>query len=321
MPFTFTRIFTLALAFAASLGASTAAQAQWKPDRLVTLIVPYSPGGGTDAQSRAVARELQRIWGQPVIVENTAGADGLIGTRKVIEARPDGYTLLVQLNSLTLLKHLPGFKGTDPVTQLAPVSAFASLPGVFVVNAKLPVKTVGEMTRYCKAQPCSFGTTENVARLQAQMYKAENAIDNMVVVNYKGGGQLITDIVANNVNVGIMGITAALPHYKSGALRILASAGKKRSAVLPDVPSATEAGMPGMDEPVWYGVFAPKDTPVSIVQGVAAAVREAVKADDVKKIFGALGSEAIGNTPAEFAAMVKVEADRMAALVKRFPIE
>jgi tripartite-type tricarboxylate transporter receptor subunit TctC len=313
----------LALALIAALGAAPAARAQapWKPDKQVTLVVPYSPGGGTDAQSRAVARELQRIWGQTVIVDNTAGADGLIGTRKVIESKPDGYTLLVQLNSLTLLKHLPTFKGTDPVTQLAPVSAFASLPGVVVANAKLPIKSVAELTKYCKANPCSFGTTENVARLQAQMYKAETGIDNLVVVNYKGGGQLITDLVANNVNVAIMGITAAMPHYKSGALRVLASAGKKRSPVMPEVPSAQEAGMPGMDEPIWYGVFVPKDTPAAIVQGIAAAVREAVRADDVKKTFAVLGSDAIGNSPAEFAAMVKDEGDRMGALAKRFPIE
>jgi len=314
---------TLALALIAALGAASAAQAQatWKPDKQVTLVVPYSPGGGTDAQSRAVARELQRIWGQTVIVDNTAGADGLIGTRKVIESRPDGYTLLVQLNSLTLLKHLPTFKGTDPVTQLVPVSAFASLPVVLVANAKLPIKTVAELTQYCKANPCSFGTTENVARLQAQMYKAETGIDNLVVVNYKGGGQLITDLVANHVNVAIMGITAALPHYKSGALRVLASAGKKRSPVMPEVPSALEAGMPGMDDPIWYGVFAPKDTPANIVQGIAAAVHEAVKGEEVKKTFTVLGSEAIGNSPAEFATMVKEEADRMGTLVKRFPIE
>ena len=314
---------TLVLAFIAALGAASVAHAQatWKPDRQVTLVVPYSPGGGTDAQSRAVARELQRIWGQTVIVDNTAGADGLIGTRKVIESKPDGYTLLVQLNSLTLLKHLPTFKGTDPVAQLVPVSAFAALPVVVVANAKLPIKTVAELTAYCKANPCSFGTTENVARLQAQMYKAETGIDNLVVVNYKGGGQLITDLVANHVNVAIMGITAALPHYKSGALRVLASAGKKRSPVMPEVPSALEAGMPGMDEPIWYGVFAPKDTPANIVQGIAAAVREAVKGDEVKKTFATLGSDAIGNSPAEFATMVKEEGDRMGALVKRFPIE
>ena len=309
----------------AMVGAMTAfdaqAQAAWKPEKPVTLVVPYAPGGGTDAQSRAVARELQRLWGQTVIVDNTSGADGLIGTRKVIEAKPDGYTLLVQLPSLTLLKHLPTFKGTDPVTQLVPVSAFSSLPGIFVANAKLPLKTAVEAARYCKTTPCSFGTTENIARLQGQMWKADNGLDNLVIANYKGGGQLITDLVANNVNVAIMGITAVMPHYKSGALRILATAGKKRSSVTPEVPSAAEAGIAGFDSTTWYGIFAPKGTPDPIVQGIAAAVHQAVSSDEVKKAFSSLGAEAIGNTPSEFAALVREEGERMGALVKRFPIE
>ena len=317
------RRIALAATFAAALGVSSAtfAQTNWKPDRQVTIVVPYSPGGGTDAQARAVARELQRIWGQPVIVDNTAGADGLIGTHKVAESKPDGHTLLVQLPSLTLLKHVPGFKGVDPVQQLVPVSAFSALPGIFVANAKLPVKNMAELTRYCKTQLCTFGTTENIARLQGQMWKAENGLDSLVIVNYKGGGQLITDLVANNVNVGIMGLTAVLPHYKSGTIRILATAGKKRSVVTPEVPSALEAGVPGFEETTWYGVFAPKNTPPDVVQGIAAAIREAVKADEVKKAFAVLGSEPIGNSPAEFAAMVREQSEHVGALVKRFPLE
>jgi len=320
MRFEIRSVAAMAMAALCSL-AATAAHAQWKPERQVTLVVPYAPGGGVDAQTRAVAKELQRIWGQPVIVDNTAGADGLIGTRKVIESKPDGYTLLVQINALTLSKHLPTFKGPDPMTQLVPITAFSALPGVFVANAKLPVKTVAELVRYCKTTPCSFGTTENVARLQGQMWKAENGLDSLVIVNYKGGGQLITDLVANNVNVAIMGITAALPHYKNGTLRILASAGKKRSAVTPEVPSAAEAGVNGFDIPTFYGLLAPKGTPDNVVQGVVAAVQEAVKTEDVKKAFAVIGSEAIGNTPAEFAAMLREEGDRMGGLVKRFPIE
>jgi len=314
------RTAAMAMAALCSL-AATVAHAQWKPEKQVTLVVPYAPGGGVDAQTRAVAKELQRIWGQTVIVDNTSGADGLIGTRKVIESRPDGYTLLVQINALTLSKHLPTFKGPDPVTLLTPISAFSALPGVFVANAKLPVKTVAELVRYCKANPCSYGTTETYARLQGQMWKAENGLDSLVIVNYKGGGQLITDLVANNVNASIMGITAALPHYKTGSLRILASAGKKRSIVTPEVPSGSEAGVVGFDTLTWYGVFAPKGTPDNVVQGVAAAVQEAVKAEDVKKAFAVIGSEPIGNTPAEFAAMVREEGERLSALVKRFPLE
>lgn len=315
----------LALAFTTLTiaGFHAGAHAHWKPDRPVTLVVPYAPGGGNDVQARAVAQELARIWGQPVIVDNSPGADGMIGTRKAIAAKPDGLTLLVQIPSITVLKSVPSSKGFDPVSQLVPVSAFSSLPGVFVTNAKVPGRSLSDVVRNCKAaaQPCSFGTTENVARLQAKMLGAESGIDNLIVVNYKGGGQLIPDLVANNVNMAIMGITAALPHHKSGSLRILAIMGKKRAQVAPDVPSAGEAGFPSLGAITWYGLFAPKGTPTTIVEGIASAVSEAVKAESVLKTFSSLGAEPIGNTPVEFTAMVRDESQRMDALAKRFPLE
>lgn len=313
----------LAAALALSVGACLAQAPSWKPDHAVTLVVPYAPGGGTDAQARAVARQLQAMWGQPVVVDNTAGADGLIGTRKVIDARPDGHTLLVQIPSLTLIRHTPAFKGIDPLGQLVPVSEFSSLPGVFVVNARLPVKSLAELVRHCKAAepPCSVGTTENAARMQARQFGAETGLDNLVVANYKGGGQLVTDLVANNVNVGIMGQTAVLQQHKAGALRIVATMGRRRSPALPDVPTVAEAGFPDFTADTWYGVFAPRGTPAPVVDGIAAAVREAVKDEAVKKAFAAIGSEPVGSTPAEFAAQVREESGRMAGLAKRFPIE
>jgi tripartite-type tricarboxylate transporter receptor subunit TctC len=311
-----------ALTVAACLPLAALA-ADWKPDRPVTLVVPYSPGGGTDAQTRVVAKELQQIWGQPVIVENVPGADGVIGTRKVIDAKPNGLTLLVQLPSLTLIKHLPTFKGSDPLAQLAPVSAFSALPGVVTANAALPVKSMEQLVRYCKsaATPCSVGTTENMARLQARIMGEENALPTLVVANYKGGGQMITDLVANNISFAIAGSTAVLPFVKTGALRVVMTMGDKRSAVLPDVPTAIEAGYPSFDATTWYGLFAPKGTPAEVQEGIAAAVRQAVKREDVRKSLFTIGAEPVGNTPAEFAAMVQREAKRIDAQVKRFPLD
>ena len=316
------RRLALALAFAASLPWAASA-ADWKPDHPVTLVVPYSPGGGTDAQARVVAKELQQIWGQPVIVENLPGADGVIGTRRVIDSKPNGLTLLVQLPSLTLIKHLPTFKGIDPLAQLAPVSAFSTLPGVVTANASLPVKSMDELVRYCKtaSPPCSLGTTENMARLQARMLGAESALPSLIVVNYKGGGQLITDLVANNVSFAIAGSTAVLPHVRSGALKVVMTMGDKRSSILPDVPNAIESGFPSFDATTWYGIFAPRGTPADIQQGVAAAVRAAVKEESVRKSFSVIGAEPVGNTPAEFTAMVQREAKRVEALARRFPLE
>lgn len=297
--------------------------AEWKPERTVTLVVPYSPGGGVDAQTRAVAQELAKAWGQSVVVENAPGADGLIGTKKVIATKPDGHTLLVQINAITVVKHIPSNKGFDPLPDLLPVSAFSQLPGVFVANGGVPGKTLAEVVRNCKSspKPCSFGTTESTARLQARQLAVEAGLDNMVVVNYKGGGQLITDLVAGNVNMSIMGVTAAMPHYKSGALKILATMGAKRASVTPDVPSAAEAGFPSMSNVTWYGLFAPKGTPKNVVDGIAAAVAQAVKGEATTKTFTTLGAEAIGNSPAEFEAMVRKEGERIDELVKRFPLE
>ncbi|MBT2322239.1 tripartite tricarboxylate transporter substrate binding protein [Variovorax paradoxus] len=311
-----------ALALAACLPVAAIA-ADWKPDRPVTLVVPYSPGGGVDAQTRVVAKELQQIWGQPVIVENVPGADGVIGTRKVIDAKPNGQTLLVQIPSLTLIKHLPTFKGIDPLAQLVPVSAFSALPGVVTANAALPVKSMEQLVRYCKsaATPCSVGTTENMARLQARILGEESALPTLVVANYKGGGQMITDLVANNISFAIAGSTAVMPFVKTGALRVVMTMGDRRSAVLPDVPSAIEAGFASFDATTWYGLFAPKGTPAEIQQGIAAAVREAVKSEDVRKSLSTIGAEPVGNTPAEFTAKVQREAKRIEAQVKRFPLE
>jgi tripartite-type tricarboxylate transporter receptor subunit TctC len=312
----------VALVLAACLPVAAFA-ADWKPDRPVTLVVPYSPGGGVDTQTRVVAKELQQIWGQPVVVENVPGADGVIGTRKVVDAKPNGQTLLVQIPSLTLIKHLPTFKGIDPLAQLEPVSAFSALPGVVTVNAALPVKSMEQLVRYCKsaATPCSVGTTENMARLQARILGEESALPTLVVANYKGGGQMITDLVANNISFAIAGSTAVMPFAKTGALRVVMTMGDKRSAVLPDVPTAIEAGFASFDATTWYGVFAPKGTPAEIQQGIAAAVREAVKSEDVRKSLSTIGAEPVGSTPAEFTAVVQREAKRIEAQVKRFPLE
>ena len=317
------RACALLLAAVAAVATAPAAAADWKPEKTVTLVVPYSPGGGTDVQARHLARQLEKLWGQAVIVDNAAGADGLIGTRKVMDAKPDGLTLLVQLPSLTLIKHTPAFKGIDPVGQLVPVSAFAELPGVAVVNDTIPGKTMAEVVAYCKtaAKPCSLGTTENIARLQASSLAAESNLPTLIVANYKGGGQLITDMLGRNVNIGLMGLTAVLPHQRSGALRVVMTFGHRRSSVLPNVPNAIESGFPNFDMTTWYGVFAPKGTPPAIVEAVAATIKQAVKSEDVRNAFASIGSEPVGNSPAEFAAMVKADVERFGALAKRFPLD
>jgi tripartite-type tricarboxylate transporter receptor subunit TctC len=314
-------IGTASLLFGLMLAPWAVAQTAWKPTKPVTIIVPYSPGGGNDAVGRFLAKELQRLWGQPVNVENHAGADGLVGTRKAIDAKPDGYTLLVQIPSLVLNAYLPGFKGIDPVKQLVPVSAFARLSGVIAINASIPANSMAELVTFCKtgAQPCSFATTEAGARLRAQQLGVD--IPSLVVVNYKGGGQLITDLVGNSVNIALMGYTAVIPYMNSKALKVIMSVGKARTPVLPDVPTAVEAGFPQLESDTWYGLFAPLATPPEIVESISATVREALKDEGLRKSFATIGGVTVGNSPAEFAAIVRDDAEKWRELVRRFPIQ
>ena len=312
----------IALTAALCLAPAAMAQAVWKPDRPVTLVVPYAAGGGTDATARAVSKQLGALWNQPVVVENMPGADGLIGTRRVMEARPDGYTLLLQVPSIVVTKYQPGLKGIDPLARLEPVTAVSQSPAAVVVSAKLPVKTFGEFVQYCKtaAQPCSLATGEATARISAKQLAAEAGLPNLIVVNYKGTGAIVTDMISNNVNMAFTGITAALPHYKAGTLKILATQGPKRAAALPDVPTTAEAGYPQFQSVTWFGLFAPKGTPANVTQGIVAALHDAVKDAEVQKTIALAGAEPVVNTPTAFATQVREESARMAALVKLYPL-
>lgn len=324
----FARAFAKALGLLGLLGLldmAALAQAQtaadWRPQRPVTLIVPYSPGGGTDALARFLARELSRTWEVAVNVENHPGADGLIGSRRAVEAKPDGHTLLVQLPSLLLNRHTPGFKGVDPATQLLPVSAFAVLSGVVVAHTGIPANTMGELMTYCKAaaKPCSFGTTENTARMRARMLAED--VPSMVIVNYKGGGQLITDLVSRNLDVALMGYTAVIPHMKTGSLKLIMTVGRERSPVIPEVPASIESGFPNMTSETWYALFAPPGTPAPAIQAIAAAAQSATRDEGFRRSIATLGATPIGNTPEQFARMLEEETRRLADLVRRYPIQ
>jgi len=297
--------------------------APWHPDRPVTLIVPYAPGGGTDATARAVAKQLGTIWKQPVVVENLPGADGLIGTRRAMEAKPNGYTLLMQVPAIVLTKHTPGLKGIDPLAQLTPVTAVSQSPAAIVASAKLPVRTLPELFEYCRKaeQPCSIASGEALAKVSARQIAAEVPLPGLITVTYRGTGAILTDMIANNVNFAFTGITAALPHHKAGTLRILATQGRQRAAALPDVPTTAEAGFPQFQSVTWFGLFAPKGTPEPVQQGIVTALREAVQDADVRHAIAAAGAEPVVNDPADFAAQVKDESERLGALVGRYPLE
>ncbi|VTU33338.1 Argininosuccinate lyase [Variovorax sp. PBL-H6] len=313
------------LTFALPLLAAAAvhAQALWKPDHPVTLVVPYAAGGGTDVTARAVSRQLAVLWGEPVVVENLPGADGLIGTRRVMDARPDGHTLLLQVPSLVLMKYTPGMKGIDPLARLEPVTAIAQAPNAFVVSSKLPVRTLPELFQYCRTsrKPCSVGAGENIGRLTGKRLAAESGVPDLIVVSYRGTAAIVQDLIAGNLDFAVTGITAALPHHRAGTLRIVATQGPRRAAVLPEVPTTAETGSPQYDSVSWFGLFAPRGTPARITTSIVVAVREAVNDAGVLKAVSAASAEPVANSPVEFADLVRKEDKKLGALAQQYPIE
>jgi len=311
-----------ALCAACGLGAASAqAQTAWAPQRPVTLVVPYNPGGGTDATARAVASRLSVLWKQPVLVENLGGADGLIGTRRVIEAAPDGYTLLFQVPSLLLMKYQRSLKAIDPVTRLTPVTAVATSPTALVMTATLPFKTLPELIAHCRTRPCNAGSGENSSKVRAQKFAADYQLRDLAVVNYKGTSPIVGDLVSGNLTMAFTGITAAMPLHKAGRVRILVTNGERRAQALPEVPTSLEAGWPDSYSVTWYGVFAPKGTPSAIARAIADATREAGKDAHVREALAVAGAEPAFTSPADFETMIREDDARLAALVKRFPLE
>ena len=314
-------LLALAALPADAQGPAPAARA-WNPDRTVTLIVPYAAGGGTDAMARAVARGLAAVWNQAVVVENIPGADGLIGTRRAIEAKPDGHTIVLQLPSVTLAVHDPASKGFDPVDHIEPVTAVAEAWSAFISSPKITARTMQELIQYCKTAPapCSFATAEKSAKLIARKFAHETGISNLIVVNYKGAGPIIPDLMAGTVTMAFTSIGSALPFYKAGNVRLLSTLGARRSPLLPEVQTIREAGLPDFETVTWYGLFAPKGTPKAITESIAAAWREASKDPDVQRVIQAAGATPALQTPDEFRKQVDIQRTRYSALAKQFPL-
>jgi tripartite-type tricarboxylate transporter receptor subunit TctC len=308
----------LSFAFAA---CSAQAQADWAPTRAVTLVVPYNAGGGTDATARAVARKLTDIWHQPVVVENIAGADGLIGTRRVMDAKSDGYTLLFQVPSLVLMKYQPSLKGIDPLSQLAPVTAVATSPTALVITGTLPIKTLQELITHCQQNPCNAGSGENSSKIRARQFAADNKLSDLAIVSYRGTSPIVNDLVSGNLTMAFTGITAAMPLHRAGRLRILVTNGDKRAPALPDVPTSVESGWANSYSVTWYGVFAPKGTPSAVTSAVAKAMKEAGKDPEVQHAIEVAGAEPEFSTPDEFAERIRQDDQRLSVLAKRFPFE
>jgi tripartite-type tricarboxylate transporter receptor subunit TctC len=310
------------IAFAVTLLAAAAvalpAHAQDFPAKPVRIVVPFPAGSLTDTLSRLVAEKLHGKWGQPVTVENRAGASGNIGGEAVAKSAPDGYTLLFSPTSLFVTqKMLYSRLAYDP-DQFVPVSVIAIAPVVLLVNPKVPAQNVRELIAYAKANPDRLNYASSgvggLPHLGAELFKSMAGVK-IVHVAYQGTAPSLTALLGGQVEMLFDAVGAALPSIRAGKLRVLAVCGEKRYPGLPDVPAMNEV-LPGFVSQVWVALAAPPKTPAAIANRIAAAAGEAVKQPDVSKRMLDLSFEAIGGTPEHMAQMIRQETERWGKVVR-----
>jgi tripartite-type tricarboxylate transporter receptor subunit TctC len=305
--------------FAALVAAS--AQAQAFPSKPVRIVVPYAPGGGTDIISRQIAQKLSESWGQTVFVENRPGANGITGTDFVLKSPPDGHNVVVVVAAHVINASLMAKMPFDPVADVAPVTLIARSPWVIVVIPSLPT-TLREVVAYAKANPgkLRFGSSEPSSRLAGEQFKQQAGID-LEHIPYKGGSQIMTDMLGGQIETGFTSTLTVLQYYKSGKLRVVAVAGKVRHPSMPDVPTAIEAGYPDYETYAWYGMYAPKGTPRETVNRIQQEIARIVRRPDMQERLSQFGAEPIASTPEEFAAFTRSEHDKFAKLIKAAGIQ
>jgi tripartite-type tricarboxylate transporter receptor subunit TctC len=294
------------------------AHAQY-PNRPVKLIVPFPPAGATDLVGRIVAQKLGEQLGQPVVVENRPGAGGTIGSDLAAKSAPDGYTLLMATSSThsigPVLQKLP----YDPLKDFAPITHVANVPNVLVVSPKLPVGSVAELIALAKSKPGQLNFASSgvgtIVHLNGELFKMLAGVD-LVHVPYKGTALSIPDVANGSIAMLFDSLASVQPHIKAGRVKPLAVNAQKRSALMPEVPTLSEAGMPAFDRYTWFGMFAPAGTPRAIVERVQAEVLAALKAPDLLERFAAAGAEAVGSTSEQFVERIKSDAAKWSQVIK-----
>lgn len=309
--------------FAAALLLSSAALAQAYPNKVVKLVVPFAAGSGTDAVARITAQNLTDALGQQVIVDNKPGANGAIAAEFVARAAPDGYTLFMTTNTThsanpSLMKKI----SYDPVKDFAPVSRMGNLPFMLVVNPDLPIKSVKDLIEYARKNPgkVSYGTGNSTGIVAGATFGLANKIE-LLHVPYKSTPPAMTDVMGGQVTMMFTDLASGIGNVKAGRMRALAVTTAKRSALVPELPSMEEAGVPNFDLNSWNGVFAPAGTPAEIVARLNAELVKIVARPEVKDKLAQIGFDAFTSTPAELDAFVRSELVKWAKLVKDAGIE
>lgn len=312
----------LALA-ACAFTVAAAAHAAAFPERPITIVVPYAPGGAADAVARLVAARMGTRLGTSVIVDNKAGASGTIGAAYVAKAAPDGYTVLYDATPYSINPHLFP-KLPYAADALQPLSLVLLAPNELIVKADSPFKTINDLVAKAKAQPGKInfasGGSGTVQRLAAELLRQRLQLD-MVHVPYKSGGPAISDVMGGQVDFMFGTVAATYPLISSGKLRALAVSSPQRSPRLPDVPTVAETVAPGYEAFEWNGMLLPAKTPKDIADKLQRAVVDALKEDEVQQRLKDLGAQPVGSTPAEFAAFLKKEEAKWGEVVRKGDIK
>jgi tripartite-type tricarboxylate transporter receptor subunit TctC len=314
----------VALVSAASQPALTADAADY-PNKPIRLIVGFTPGGSADLTARAVGQKLSELFGQTVVVDNRAGASGMIGAELVARAAADGYTLYEATMTThgigpNLYKKIP----YDPIASFEPIALMVRIPLVMFAHPSVPATNVKQLVAHLKANPDKYRYSSagngSPPHLAAELFKLKAGV-NILHVPYKGTGAAVPDLVAGQVHFMIDGPPPFIGHVKAGRLRALAAANDKRLELLPDVPTFAESGYSGMEAGLWYGMLAPKGTPRAVVERLNAAINQALQDNDMRKRFAASAIEVVGSTPEEFGRYARAEIKRWGEVARAANIQ
>ncbi len=311
------RAFVFLLVFIPSLGF-----AQSWPAKPVRMVVPFAPGGVTDSTARLVAAKMQEAIGQPVLVDNRTGAGGIIATDHVAKSPPDGYTILMASAAPQTLLQFLQKTGYDGLRDFAPVTLVNTFPIVLMVHPSLPAQNVRELIALAKAQPgkLNFAGAGGLTQFAGEIFKYMAGVD-MVYIPYKGGAPAAAAAAAGDAQVTFANYSDALAHMKSGRLRPLGMTSARRFPQSPEVPTIAEAGIPGYQVDSWNGLLAPAGTPAEAVNRLAAAVQQGLKDPPTRKRLEEMGTEPVGDTPAQFRDFLQAELQKWGGFVKQSGIK
>lgn len=306
------------VAVAAPLAVEQAA-AQSYPTRPVRVLVGFPPGGSTDIFARAVADALSEKWGQPVVVENRGGANGIIATEALARSAPDGHTLMMTISSHVTNRALYPNLSYDPLRDFTPLTLVARAPFVFVTNPDFPARTLQDLIRLAREKPgqINYGSpgTGSSQQLAVELF-ADMAKIKLNHVSYRGGAPALTDLVAGVIPVSLLTTTQVLPMVRDGRVRPLAVTTTTRSTVMPEVPTVAEAGVPGYDADVWFGLIAPRGVPTEIVTKIHADTSAALEKPALRERFTSQDATVINGSPDVFAALMRNEDEKWSRVIR-----